>query len=443
MTVPWQMGLAFGSVAVLVGLMAAVRRAAQAGGLDAEVQRKLIHVGTGLYALTLPWLFPDRWPVYLLLAITLVVMTVLRLPQLTGGLGAALHGVARRSYGDYLLAIAVGLCFFLSNGEPLTYVLPIAVLTLADAAAALAGTAYGTRHFQVEEGAKSIEGSVVFFVVTVLVSMTCLMFFSDLPPANILALSLMVAGFGTLVEAQSWRGFDNLFLPLGLYLFLALHTGNTLGELAALAAIFLTAILGGLLVGPRIGLTFHASRVYVVAMFLILSVTYAQNAILPGLVLLTHAWASLAAPPRDAHGELDVVAGLALISFGWLALGEAAGQNAVLFYGLTAMGLAAGLAAIALRARPLPALATAVGLVALREGIAALNPPVATWAEPLWPLALLCVLSTTIPVLAAPAAFAGDRVLRLALLAVVLPLGTYLYFVFGAPLASLIGGEMP
>jgi S-adenosylmethionine-diacylglycerol 3-amino-3-carboxypropyl transferase len=61
-----QITLALTSVGVLLGLMALVRRAARSMQISAEVQRKLIHVGTGLYAILLPWLFPDRWPVYVL-----------------------------------------------------------------------------------------------------------------------------------------------------------------------------------------------------------------------------------------------------------------------------------------------------------------------------------------------------------------------------------------
>jgi len=63
MSVALQVALALGSVAILLGLMAAVRQAARHVGLSAEVQRKLVHMGTGIYALSLPWLFPERWPV--------------------------------------------------------------------------------------------------------------------------------------------------------------------------------------------------------------------------------------------------------------------------------------------------------------------------------------------------------------------------------------------
>ncbi|MEC7667471.1 MAG: hypothetical protein VX622_00215, partial [Pseudomonadota bacterium] len=92
----FQIALALGSVAALLGLMAVVRRLATQWQISAEVQRKLVHVGTGLYALSLPWLFPDRWPVYALVGVTLIVMMVLRLPN--SKLGGTLHGVERQSY---------------------------------------------------------------------------------------------------------------------------------------------------------------------------------------------------------------------------------------------------------------------------------------------------------------------------------------------------------
>ena len=78
-----QLVIAFGSVAALLVLMALARRLP----VSAEVKRKLVHVGTGVYAMGLPWLFPDRWPVYMIVALTLVMMVALRLPQISGRLG--------------------------------------------------------------------------------------------------------------------------------------------------------------------------------------------------------------------------------------------------------------------------------------------------------------------------------------------------------------------
>lgn len=423
-----QVTLAAGSVGVLLGLMALVKRIADTWRINAEVQRKLIHIGTGLYALSLPWLFPERWPVYVLVGVTLAVMLVLRLPG--SKLGQTLHGVDRVSYGDLLLATSVGVCLFLAGDDVYLYVLPIAVLTLADAAAALAGSTYGKRFFQIEAGEKSIEGSVVFFVVTLLISIICLMLMTPFAPLNIIVVGLMVAGFGTLVEAASWRGFDNLFLPLGLLIFLAVHAASPLHDLLVLAGFFAACIVVFKTVAPRVGLTNHAARVYVIAVFLLLAVTDAQNAVAPILVLAAHAWSRIAAPGDGAYPDLDIVAGLALISFGWLVLGEASGWNAVSFYGLTAMGLVTGLCALALSERTvvvrITGLAAAAAVCCLIYAAATgLNPVDATWNDPMWPVLLACLVVGGLFPSAMPRAYITARVSKLTLSALVIPLSTY------------------
>lgn len=429
MSTALQITLALGSVAVLLGLMQLVRKLAGHWEIGAEVQRKMVHVGTGLYAMSLPWLFPDRWPVYMLVALTLVVMVALRLPG--SRLGQTLHGVGRHSYGDFLLAISVGVCLFLAQDRLFLYVLPIAVLTLADAAAALAGSTYGTRIFRVEEGEKSIEGSAVFFTVTLLISIICLMLMTPFAPANIIVISLMVAAFGTLVEAVSWRGFDNLFLPLGLLIFLDVHAARPLGALLVLAVTFAICIVAFRALAPRIGLTNHASRVYVTTVFLLLAVTAFQNAIAPILVLAAHAWARTAVPCRGKYPDLDIVAALAVVSFGWLVLGTATGWNAVSYYGITAIGMTVGLSALAVSARRpgqrIVWLSAVVALcLAVRALALSLNLHDTHWSGPLWPVLVGSIAVMVLVPSLAPRAFAHARVSKLTTLALALPLATYL-----------------
>lgn len=428
-----QIILAFGSVAILLGLMAIVRLMAQRLGLDSEMQRKLVHIGTGLYALTLPWLFPDRWPVYMLIAVTLVVMLVLRSPRLAKtGLGSTLHGVERQSYGDILLAISIGLCFFLAQDRLFLYILPIAVLTLADAAAALAGSRYGTRLFQVEDGHKSIEGCVVFFVITLLVSIVCLMVMTPFDHLNIIVISLMVAGFGTLVEAASWRGFDNLFLPLGLLVFLATHADSGLVNLLSLAALFTATLMIFRFLSPMLGLTVHASRVYVTTIFLLCAVTEFQNAVIPILVLAAHGWSRRANPCKGNFPELDIVAGLVVVSLGWLTLGNATGWNAISFYGITAMGMVMGLSAIALATAPrrqqiLGLVAVAVGLCVLRLWIIFSNPDTANWGGDLWDVSLMTLAVTGLAPTVFKNAFKRVRVTKTIGMSISIPLLAYLF----------------
>lgn len=431
MNAPVQIAIALGSVAVLLGLMALVRRMAAAHDIGPEMQRKLVHIGTGLYALTLPWLFPDRWPVYLLVAVTLVVILVLRVPNIaTSGLGATLHSVERQSYGDILLAIAVGMCLFLSGDQPYLYVLPIAVLTLADAAAALAGSSYGRKFFTVEDGRKSIEGSVVFFTLTFLISLVCLMLMTPLPPVNMLLLSAMVAGFGTMVEATSWQGFDNLFLPVGLLIFLSTHADKAPLPLALLALGFAASVIGFLSIAGPLGLSRHSARVYVIAVFLLLASTAFQNALIPVLVLFIHAWSRSTNPATARFPDLDIVAAIALISFSSLVLGQAMGRSAVSFYVVTMMGLGTGLAALALLPRPVWVRVS--GLVAIIAGLSVLrmwalmgNPVQSNWAGPFWGLTLASlVLCAGLPSLR-PQDFRDQRIKKLSTLALMLPLGAY------------------
>ncbi|MBU2981679.1 hypothetical protein KO498_07600 [Lentibacter algarum] len=429
MSVTLQIILALASVATLLCLMAVVRWLAARSDIGSEVQRKLVHIGTGLYALTLPWLFPTRWPVYFLVGLTLLVMLVLRLPG--SKLGKTLHSVERQSYGDFLLAISVAVCLFLAQEQLFLYVLPIAVLTLADAAAALAGSNYGTKFFKVEEGQKSIEGSAVFFTLTLLIAVFCLMLMTPLPPANIIVLSLMVAGFGTLVEAVSWRGFDNLFLPVGLLIFLFFHAQNPLLELLLTAALFTVSILAFLKIAPMLGLSRHAARVYVITVFVLLAVTEMQNAVMPILALGAHAWSRSVTPCSGKYPDLDIVAGLAFLSLGWLTLGNASGWNAISFYGLTAMSLVTGLCAVALSksalfARLASLLAITAALCGIRFVVIGLNPETTNWNGPMWGLVIAClVLAAVVPSLFAQA-FAKARVTKLALMSLLIPLPAYL-----------------
>jgi len=422
-TLALPLAMALGAIGALLAVMAGVRRLAQARGWAPEVQRKIVHVATGLFAMSLPWLFAEEWPVYLLLALTFAVMGILRLPQLRrGGLGVTLHAVERRSYGDFLLALAVGILFLLHDGVAVLYLLPLAVVTLADAAAALAGSLYGRRFFAVEEGRKSVEGSAVFFLVCWLLVMVCLLLLTEVDRVGVVVLGLLVAAFATLVEADSWRGFDNLFLPLGTFFFLAANLDAGPAELAAQAVLFGAALVAFRFLAPALGLSTHGARVHVVAVFLILSATAAHNAVLPVLVLAAHIWARLCNPSTERFPDLDIVAVLALLSFGAMAAGDITGRNALSFFTLACAGLAAGLASLAAAGRP-PAVAAALRLLAplvlfsVWLWTARLNPPEVRWHGTLWPFAaLLLALVTAAPALR-PQGFAGERSLKLGLAA--------------------------
>ena len=427
-----QLAIAIGSVLTFVGLLALVRWQAKAMGFSAEVQRKLVHISTGLFALTYPWLFPDRWPVFLLLGACIVVLILLRLPGLqSGGLGDTLHAVERRSYGDFLLAIAIGTVFLLADGRAVLYVLPLAILTLSDAAAALTGSAYGRKFFAVEDGVKSIEGSVTFFVTSFCLSMIFLLLLSDTPRVNVITLAAIVAAFGTLVEADSWRGFDNFFVPAGLMVFLEGHLDTEPMQLFGIMAGFGAAIWIALALAPRLKISAHTARVYVIAGFLLLSVVDPAYAVLPLLVFVAHGVACRLNPCDAKHPELDVVAAVALLSFFWLVLGRSTNVFNIEVYGLTSLAMAVSFVTLAAVPRGIGA-ALALGAVAsiagaglfelLHHTIDRPDALTASWAA----ISLAAVLAVVIPAMWS-AKFHSDRTLRVTGLALVVPLGLYIF----------------
>lgn len=432
--------VALASVGGLLGLMELARRKAVADGWSPEVQRKLVHVATGLYAICLPHLFADDWPVLVLLGLTLIVMAAMRLPALRkSGAGALLHSVERRSYGDFMLAVAVGLVFLLSDRDPLLYTLPLAVLTLGDAAAALAGTGYGRTRFTVADGTKSLEGSVMLFLVTVILSMVCLLLLSDTPRANVVSLAILIAAFSTMVEADSWRGFDNLFLPLAVLILVSEHRADAPSHLIGLAIIFALSLVAFYALADRLGAPRHGARVYLLAAFLLLSVTSLQNAVFPLAMLALHLVTERRAPSTDTHPALDAVAALAVLSFAWLAAGNTFGLNAITFLGATMAGLVVALAALALDSAPTPrrliglALAAAV-TVPLWLWLMSFNSPSQLWMPKPAVLLTATIALSGLAAALAPGAFRHLRMLRLTVLSATLPAVTYIAFLLtGAP----------
>ena len=93
---------------------------------DPEWVRKLMHMGSGLLALSFPWLFVTAWPV-LLLAITsaLGMLAVRYCAALDTRVGGVVGRVGRRSLGEIYFPLGIALLFLLTVGQPLRYAMPL------------------------------------------------------------------------------------------------------------------------------------------------------------------------------------------------------------------------------------------------------------------------------------------------------------------------------
>lgn len=215
------LGKALLLLALLVGFLRLTSILAEQGRFSTEVLRKSIHIGLGLVCLGLPWLFDGPSGVVLLLIGVMGLFVGIRLnPVLGSRLGAGLHGVERDSLGDVFFAISVFLLFLYARHNPALYLLPLLTLALSDAGAALVGVHLGKHRFSVPSGVKSWEGTLFFCMLTVLLGIVILSALTSLALPAIICIALLLGIVGCMVEAASWHGFDNLLVPMGLYLLL-------------------------------------------------------------------------------------------------------------------------------------------------------------------------------------------------------------------------------
>lgn len=243
---PWLgMGL---ELSVLSLLIVALHFYQHARHLAPETTRKLFHISGGLTTLALPWMFADVWPVLLLTAITVPALLALKYVQrLRNSLGDVLYGVSRPSLGEIYFPLSACLLFVLAHDQPQLYSVPLLILTLADPAAAIVGSRYGSLQYITREGRKSLEGSLAFFIVAFLCTSGTLLLAHWAVDVTVPGIALTLALLLTLVEAISWRGLDNLLIPLTGFIFLTSLLASNLTALMV-SVLLITAVLGAICV---------------------------------------------------------------------------------------------------------------------------------------------------------------------------------------------------
>ncbi|MXW18443.1 MAG: hypothetical protein F4123_11595 [Gemmatimonadetes bacterium] len=211
-------------LAALAILLVVLKAAESRGHLHPESLRKGVHVGMGLVVLPLPWIFDRAWPVIVLAVLACGALVATRsIRSLRGGIGTVLGGVGRDTLGEIYFPIAVTVLFVLGRGDWLLYVVPILMLTLADAVAALVGVRYGLFQYQTSEGTKSLEGSLAFFLVAFFSAHLPLLLLTDTGRAEAVLIAAILALLVMMLEFIAWRGLDNLLIPLGAHAFLRLY----------------------------------------------------------------------------------------------------------------------------------------------------------------------------------------------------------------------------
>jgi len=234
---PW-LGMAV-VLAALGTIFVLVRLYQKWGNPHPELPRKVLHVGMGMVAIAFPWIFDRSWPVLVLGVLSIGGMIALRtIEGLAGGVGKIVSGVQRVSLGEiyFPLAIAIQWIIYVHEGGPkeiriLLYCIPLLLLTLADAVAALVGVNYGRWRYTTADGLKSTEGSFSFFLCAFLCVHVPLLLATDTGKLDTLLIAVLLAWVATLFEAIAWGGLDNLVLPLIAHLLLKIYLGLSVSDL--------------------------------------------------------------------------------------------------------------------------------------------------------------------------------------------------------------------
>lgn len=297
-----------------------------------EVIRKVLHTGSGLLTLSFPFLFDARWPVLLLTGATAILLATVKFsPWWHRRLGHVVDGVGRTTLGEIYFPIAVAVVYWLSFEQtPLLFVIPVLVLTLADATGALVGMRYGLSHYV---GAnKTFEGSAAFAVVAFFCIHVPLLLWSDVGRTETLLISATLALVVMLLEGSAWRGLDNLFIPIGGFFLLRAYLPL---DAPALLVRFLVVLALVVLVILSRRYTTLADDSLVAGVFLCY-VTWAQMGyhwlVPPLLVFVGYGWMSPRTPAnsRRMH-DVPAILSIWVAAICWLALARSLDEPSLIF----------------------------------------------------------------------------------------------------------------
>lgn len=188
--------------------------------LEPETARKVIHISVGS--------FIAFWPLYMSWQTIQILCVALFLGVFISyefGVFGAIHRSRRRRSGELLFPVGIGLSALLTT-QPWIFTMAVLHLALADGAAAIVGSKWGRRHYQIGMHTRSLTGSFAFLVVSVTLNLFAFFVLREELPGVSLAVFATVPFLATTVESLSRHGLDNVFVPLSVIFALGLPTGT-------------------------------------------------------------------------------------------------------------------------------------------------------------------------------------------------------------------------
>jgi len=193
-------------------------------GVKGEITRKFAHFTSTLATVPFPYIFTSHWYV---LVLALIFFAVLFITQ-NGKQLKSIHDIERKSIGSYLLPLSIYSTFLISCllQNKFVYILPMLILGICDPMAAILGINIKNYNGRIKlfghKFQKTWLGSGAFLVTSFLISLIALYFHLAVFDLKTFCLALLIAVTSMLGELFSWRGSDNLTIPLSVVLMLVL-----------------------------------------------------------------------------------------------------------------------------------------------------------------------------------------------------------------------------
>jgi len=170
--------------------------------LPTFLTRRITHIGTAIVAGIAP-LFVTRNELVIVCMIFAVVLLLGR----RSGLFSAIHSVERHTFGEVYLPLGVAATALLFLPQNLlAFQFGIFIMGISDALAGLVGEVFGKHSVTIFGNRKTLEGSVAFFISSLLLTIL----FNPLWGYQLVLFPLVL----TIVEILLVFGLDNLLLPV-------------------------------------------------------------------------------------------------------------------------------------------------------------------------------------------------------------------------------------
>jgi dolichol kinase len=192
--------------------------------IKGEITRKFAHFSATLATVPFPYIFPSHWYVLVLAFLFFLVLMLTK----HGTQLKSIHGIKRKSMGSYLLPLSIYVTFLIASSldNKFFYILPMLILAICDPMAAMLGINIKKFNGRIKIGNRKMNktwlGTVAFFITSFIITLIALYFQRELFDLKTFWLGLLVAGVSTMAELISWRGSDNLSIPLSVILVLIL-----------------------------------------------------------------------------------------------------------------------------------------------------------------------------------------------------------------------------